>query len=98
MFSSLPSSHNLNDMPTITKGKVLVTGANGFVAVWVVKYLLDHGYSVRGTVRRESVIPYLQNHFKDQADRLEFTVVPDITKVRFAASVTRKTYTNTELK
>ncbi|EKM56842.1 uncharacterized protein PHACADRAFT_254183 [Phanerochaete carnosa HHB-10118-sp] len=67
-------------MPAVTKGKVLVTGANGYIAVWVVKNLLDQGYSVRGTVRRESSIPYLKDTFKDYADRLEFVVVPDITK------------------
>ena len=68
-------------MPVVTKGKVLVTGANGYIAVWVVKSLLDQGYSVRGTVRREPSIPYLKELFKDYADRLEFVVVPDITKV-----------------
>lgn len=31
--------------------KVCVTGAGGFVASWVVKYLLEKGYFVRGTVR-----------------------------------------------
>ncbi|KAL3686916.1 hypothetical protein R1sor_013225 [Riccia sorocarpa] len=30
---------------------VVVTGANGFVASWVVKFLLERGYTVRGTVR-----------------------------------------------
>ncbi|KAL2607779.1 hypothetical protein R1flu_026352 [Riccia fluitans] len=30
---------------------VAVTGANGFIATWVVKLLLERGYTVRGTVR-----------------------------------------------
>jgi nucleoside-diphosphate-sugar epimerase len=30
---------------------VLVTGANGYVASWLVKYLLEDGFSVRATVR-----------------------------------------------
>ncbi|KAG6556248.1 hypothetical protein Mapa_002189 [Marchantia paleacea] len=30
---------------------VVVTGANGFIASWVVKLLLERGYTVRGTVR-----------------------------------------------
>ena len=68
-------------MPAITTGKVLVTGANGYIAVWVVKNLLEQGYAVRGTVRRASAIPYLQETLKAYADRLEFVVVPDITKV-----------------
>ena len=33
------------------KRVVCVTGASGFVASWLVKRLLDHGYYVRGTVR-----------------------------------------------
>lgn len=31
--------------------KVLVTGASGYIASWVVKHLLDRGYDVHGTVR-----------------------------------------------
>ncbi|CAM6022965.1 unnamed protein product, partial [Sphagnum balticum] len=30
---------------------VCVTGAGGFIGSWIVKTLLDHGYTVRGTVR-----------------------------------------------
>ncbi|BBN11651.1 protein MpDFR-like13 [Marchantia polymorpha subsp. ruderalis] len=30
---------------------VVVTGANGFIASWLVKLLLERGYTVRGTVR-----------------------------------------------
>ncbi|GJE86730.1 aldehyde reductase [Phanerochaete sordida] len=67
-------------MPAVAQGKVLVTGANGYIAVWVVKTLLDQGYSVRGTVRRESAIPHLKETFKEYADKLELIVVPDITK------------------
>lgn len=32
-------------------GKVLVTGASGYIAGHVVKLLLESGYAVRGTVR-----------------------------------------------
>lgn len=32
-------------------GPVLVTGGNGYIASWVVKLLLDLGFSVRATVR-----------------------------------------------
>lgn len=39
-------------MTTIDKSKpVLVTGANGYVASWLVKYLLEDGFTVRATVR-----------------------------------------------
>ncbi|MFL6089042.1 MAG: SDR family oxidoreductase [Aeromicrobium sp.] len=30
---------------------VLVTGASGYVASWIIRYLLEDGYNVRGTVR-----------------------------------------------
>lgn len=30
---------------------VCVTGAGGFIASWLVKLLLERGYTVRGTVR-----------------------------------------------
>lgn len=30
---------------------VCVTGAGGFIASWLVKLLLDRGYTVKGTVR-----------------------------------------------
>lgn len=33
------------------KGRVCVTGANGFIASWLVKRLLESGYYVSGTVR-----------------------------------------------
>ena len=36
------------------KGPVLVTGASGFIASWVVAILLERGYTVHATVRRLS--------------------------------------------
>jgi nucleoside-diphosphate-sugar epimerase len=45
MASSLPSAR-------IPPGSwILVTGANGFIASWTIKALLEAGYRVRGTVR-----------------------------------------------
>ncbi|KIP01586.1 hypothetical protein PHLGIDRAFT_131196 [Phlebiopsis gigantea 11061_1 CR5-6] len=67
-------------MPAVTQGKVLVSGANGYIALWVVQSLLDHGFSVRGTVRSESKVAHLKETFKDHGDKLEVVVVPDITK------------------
>ncbi|KAI0681948.1 NAD(P)-binding protein [Cerioporus squamosus] len=67
-------------MPAVTSGKVLVTGANGYIAVWVVKSFLDKGFSVRGTVRSESKAGHLRSLFKDFGDKFEVVVVEDITK------------------
>jgi nucleoside-diphosphate-sugar epimerase len=69
-------------MPTITPGsKVLVTGANGFVAIHIVDNLLKKGYSVRATIRSESKEAHLKKLFSKYGDKLEFVVVPDITRV-----------------
>ncbi|KAI0691865.1 NAD-P-binding protein [Cytidiella melzeri] len=67
-------------MPAVQGGKVLVTGANGFVAVWLVKKLLDKGYAVRGTVRCAFKGVYLTKLFGEYGDSFEVVVVEDITK------------------
>ncbi|KAJ7162469.1 hypothetical protein C8R46DRAFT_348925 [Mycena filopes] len=67
-------------MPAISKGKVLVTGANGFIAAWVVRSLLEEGFSVRGTVRSADKCAHLRETFASYGDRFELVVVPDITK------------------
>src|SRR5260370_33562018 len=60
--------------------KVLVTGANGYLAIWVVKKYLEAGYSVRGTVRSLSKSAFLNDKFSHYGDRLELVVDEYITK------------------
>ena len=60
--------------------KVLVTGANGFLAVYTVQKYLQAGYSVRGTVRSLSKSAFLTEKFSDYGGRFELVVVEDITK------------------
>ncbi|KAK7045109.1 D-lactaldehyde dehydrogenase [Favolaschia claudopus] len=67
-------------MPAISTGKVLVTGANGFIAAWVVRELLDEGFSVRGAVRSASKCAHLRETFASYGDKFELIVVPDITQ------------------
>lgn len=68
-------------MPAVTPpAKVLVTGASGFIAAWVVKTLLEKGYIVVGTVRSDSKGKYLQNLFKEYGDRFSYVIVEDIAK------------------
>lgn len=70
-------------MPAITPGsKVLVTGANGYVAVWVVKTLLERGFSVRSAVRSEGKAGHLRKLFSSYGDKHEVFIVEDIAKVR----------------
>ncbi|KAH6890915.1 D-lactaldehyde dehydrogenase [Coprinopsis sp. MPI-PUGE-AT-0042] len=68
-------------MPTVSPSdKVLVTGANGYVALWIVKVLLERGNSVRAAVRSESKGRHLRELFKSYGDKLEIVAVPDMTK------------------
>lgn len=72
----------LSEMPIIAPAsKVLVSGANGYIATWVVRTLLEHGYAVRGTVRTETKGAFLVDMFRSYADKLELVVVEDIAKV-----------------
>ncbi|KAJ7609528.1 D-lactaldehyde dehydrogenase [Roridomyces roridus] len=66
-------------MPSIQSGKVLVSGANGFVATWCVQTFLDAGFSVRGTVRNAIKGKHLKRFFSSYGDKFELVVVPDIT-------------------
>jgi nucleoside-diphosphate-sugar epimerase len=62
-----------------SKGTVLVTGANGYIAARTVEAFLNAGYSVRGTVRALSSANEVKKALSEHADRLEFVEVPDIT-------------------
>jgi nucleoside-diphosphate-sugar epimerase len=69
-------------MPAVNPGsRILVSGANGYIAVWIVRVLLERGFSVRGTVRSESKAGYLRKMFSSYGDKHEVVVVEDITKV-----------------
>ena len=74
-------------MPTIPRGsKVLVSGANGYIAMWVVRTLLERGYVVRGTVRSVDKGKFLTDYFTKlgYGDKLEIVVVEDIVKVQYS--------------
>ncbi|KAJ5388985.1 3-beta hydroxysteroid dehydrogenase/isomerase [Penicillium cataractarum] len=57
--------------------KVLVTGANGYIASHIINVLLELGYTVRGTVRAE--MTWLDDYFLKQwgPNRFESVLVPD---------------------
>ena len=68
-------------MPSISApAQVLVTGANGFIAVWIIKELLEKGYTVHGTVRAPEKGAYISELFKDAvaSGRLKLVVIPDV--------------------
>ncbi|XP_028754163.1 vestitone reductase-like [Neltuma alba] len=43
------------------KGRVCVTGGNGFIGSWIIKRLLEDGYSVNATVRSHPDLSFLTN-------------------------------------
>jgi nucleoside-diphosphate-sugar epimerase len=61
---------------------VLVTGASGFVASYIVKELLGRGFRVRGTVRSSAKGDALKASLKEHADKFEYVIVEDIKVVR----------------
>ena len=66
----------------MSKGLVLISGINGYIAAVTAKTLLDAGYSVRGTARKaSSTTPLTEGPLKSYAESGAFTVVevPDIT-------------------
>ncbi|KAF8506198.1 hypothetical protein BU17DRAFT_57840 [Hysterangium stoloniferum] len=71
-------------MPSVQPGsRVLVTGASGFVATWVVKTLLEQGFLVRGTVRSETKGDYLRKLFASYGEKFDYVIVEDISKVNW---------------
>jgi uncharacterized protein YbjT (DUF2867 family) len=68
-------------MPSVNPpAKVLVSGASGFTAAWVVRTLLEQGFAVRGTVRSHEKGEYLNKAFENYGDKFELVIVPDIVK------------------
>ena len=73
-----------NTMPSVKKGSiVLVTGANGYIAMWVVRTLLERGFIVLGAVRTEDKGKFMIEYFKSlgYGDKFKVVVVNDIVKV-----------------
>ncbi|KAK5996318.1 NADPH-dependent methylglyoxal reductase GRE2 [Cladobotryum mycophilum] len=67
-------------MATPSEQTLLVTGANGFVALHVIKEALSRGYHVRGTVRSESSASKVRSVFQQHASKLSLSIVSDLTK------------------
>ncbi|KAF7304069.1 D-lactaldehyde dehydrogenase [Mycena indigotica] len=79
-FQIAPSHSSTTTMPAVATGKVLVSGANGYIAVWVVRSLLEAGFSVRGAVRSADKGAHLKQLFASYGEKFELVIVPDITK------------------
>ncbi|UJR38665.1 hypothetical protein I4U23_031331 [Adineta vaga] len=63
---------------------ILVTGANSFIAGWIIKYLLEKGYHIRGTVRSQTkeqqVLDNIPNEYQKQ---ISFVYMNDISTDSF---------------
>jgi GDP-D-mannose dehydratase len=74
-------------MPSVqAPAKVLVSGVNGYVTIWVVQNLLSKGYSVHGTVHSVEKSEHLKKLFANFGDKHEVIVISDITKVSPAST------------
>lgn len=51
LFSQSITAEMPTDTSSLSGETVCVTGAGGYIASWLVKVLLEKGYTVRGTVR-----------------------------------------------
>ncbi|EUC54216.1 NADPH-dependent methylglyoxal reductase GRE2 [Rhizoctonia solani AG-3 Rhs1AP] len=70
-----------DNMPFIqSPAKVLLTGANGYYAVYVIKELLERGYTVVGTVRSAPKGEELVKLFPSHNGKFSYAVVPNILK------------------
>ncbi|PCH42497.1 NAD(P)-binding protein [Wolfiporia cocos MD-104 SS10] len=54
-------------MPVAASGKILVTGANGYIGAWVVRTFLEQGYSVRAALEFAIVADITQEGAFDEA-------------------------------
>ena len=68
-----------NSFSMDSKGLVLVTGVNGFIATRTVEAFLKAGYSVRGTARSKPTTHGLLDSLPEYKDKIEIIEVPDIT-------------------
>ncbi|KAF1811540.1 putative 3-beta hydroxysteroid dehydrogenase/isomerase [Eremomyces bilateralis CBS 781.70] len=61
---------------------VLITGATGFIGFKTLLLALEAGHTVRAVIRKPEQAQKLKTHVKivPHTDRLEFAVVPDLTK------------------
>lgn len=75
----------------MTQNKVLISGVTGFVGAWTALTFLQHGWSVRGTVRSQSKADTLASlpSFKDyvSSGALEFTIVEDVITGDFSSAL-----------
>ena len=74
----------------MSKATVLVTGGSGYIASWVVKYLLEEGYTVRATVRNlrsEDKVAHLKAMEREYSGKLQLFEADLLTEGSFDESM-----------
>ncbi|KAK0548443.1 hypothetical protein OC846_003745 [Tilletia horrida] len=76
-------------MAPVTNAPVLVTGPTGYIGAHVALNLLQHGYSVRGTVRSQEKFDQLlaQPAFQQYKDKFTAVIVEDLVTGDFTEAV-----------
>ncbi|GKT46139.1 putative uncharacterized protein YbcY [Colletotrichum spaethianum] len=64
----------------MSQSLIFITGATGFIGCHAASQALEAGYHVRLSVRKESQISGLKEIFSEYKAKLDFVVVPDLTK------------------
>ncbi|KAH6904336.1 D-lactaldehyde dehydrogenase [Coprinopsis sp. MPI-PUGE-AT-0042] len=68
-------------MPTLSSGdKALVTGSNGYLAMWIIRGLVREGLLSQSAVRSAAKGKHLQDYFASYSAKFEIAIVPDITQ------------------
>lgn len=65
-------------MPVVSSGKILVTGASGYIGSWIVKYLVDRNYSVVVAVRSQHHVDFITRRFPEYEGKVSGIIVRDI--------------------
>ena len=81
---------NQATQPGITRPTVLVTGASGYIAGWIIKYLLEEGYTVHATVRdpnKQSSVAHLLKMVENSPGALKLFKADLLDKGSFAAAM-----------
>lgn len=74
----IPTPKQDFDMTVVNSGKILVTGASGYIGSWIVKTLVDRGYSVVVAVRSQHHVDFITKRFPEYEGKVTGVVVPDI--------------------
>jgi nucleoside-diphosphate-sugar epimerase len=62
----------------MSQSLVFITGATGFIGSHVVVQILEAGYKVRLSVRKESQIDGVKKLFSKHINKVDFVVIPDL--------------------